>query len=201
MSAKLASLRSALRYHLIPILLLATLLAAAALRFYALDWDHGQFFHPDERAIMEATVKIGLPVPFKLSSLLSPQSPLNPQFFAYGSLPFYLTKATASFLGLFRRNLLEYGNIRLVGRAYSVLFDLGTIVLIYLLGETLYDRRAGLLAAVFITFTVLHIQLAHFYAVDGVLTFFIVLAVYLAVDVMRTGSLGRRAVRWLAIYA
>jgi len=193
MSAKLASLRAALRPHLIPILLLATLLAAAALRFYALDWDRGHFFHPDERAIMEATVKVGLPVPFKLSQLLSPQSPLNPKFFAYGSFPFYLTKATASVLGLFQRSFLEYGNIRLVGRAYSVLFDLGTIVLIYLLGKKLYDRRAGLLAAVFVTFTVLHIQLAHFYAVDGVLTFFIVLAVYWAVDVMRTGSLGRSA--------
>jgi len=193
MSERLASLRAALRPHLIPILLLATLLAAAALRFYALDWDRGQFFHPDERAIMEATVKVGLPVPFKLSQLLSPQSPLNPKFFAYGSLPFYLTKATASFLGLFRRSFLEYGNLRLVGRAYSVLFDLGTIVLIYLLGKKLYDRRAGLLAAVFVAFSVLHIQLAHFYAVDGVLTFFIVLAVYLAVDVMRSGSLGRSA--------
>jgi YYY domain-containing protein len=193
MSQRLASLRTALRPHLIPILLLATLLAAAALRFYALDWDRGHFFHPDERAIMEATVKVGLPVPFKLSALFTPQSPLNPKFFAYGSLPFYLTKATASFLGLFRHNLLEYGNIRLVGRAYSVLFDLGTIVLIYLLGKKLYDRRAGLLAAVFVTFSVLHIQLAHFYAVDGVLTFFIVLAVYWAVDVMRTGSLGRSA--------
>jgi len=193
MSQRLVSLRAALRPHLIPILLLATLLAAAALRFYALDWDRGNFFHPDERAIMEATVKVGLPVPFKLSALLTPQSPLNPKFFAYGSFPFYLTKATASFLGLFRRSFLEYGNIRLVGRAYSVLFDLGTIVLIYLLGKKLYDRRAGLLAAVFVTFTVLHIQLAHFYAVDGVLTFFIVLAVYWAVDVMRTGSLGRSA--------
>jgi len=193
MSQRLASLRAALRPHLIPILLLATLLAAAALRFYALDWDRGHFFHPDERAIMEATVKVGLPVPFKLSALLTPQSPLNPKFFAYGSLPFYLTKATASFLGLFHKSILEYGNIRLVGRAYSVLFDLGTIVLIYLLGKKLYDRRAGLLAAVFVAFSVLHIQLAHFYAVDGVLTFFIVLAVYLAVDVMRTGSLGRSA--------
>ena len=65
---------------------------------------------------MEATVKVGLPVPFKLSALLTPQSPLNPKFFAYGSLPFYLTKATASFLGLFQRSFLEYGNIRLVGR-------------------------------------------------------------------------------------
>jgi AmiR/NasT family two-component response regulator len=193
MSQRLASLRAALRPHLIPILLLTTLLVAAALRFYALDWDRGHFFHPDERAIMEATVKVGLPVPFKLSALLTPQSPLNPKFFAYGSLPFYLTKATASFLGLFQRSILEYGNIRLVGRAYSVLFDLGTIVLIYLLGKKLYDRRAGLLAAVFVAFSVLHIQLAHFYAVDGVLTFFIVLAVYLAVDVMRSGSLGRSA--------
>ena len=50
MSQRLASLRAALRPNLIPILLLATLLVAAALRFYALDWDRGHFFHPDERA-------------------------------------------------------------------------------------------------------------------------------------------------------
>ena len=66
-----------------------------------------------------------------------------------------------------------------------------------MLGKRLFDRRVGLLAAVFAAFTVLHIQLSHFYTVDTLLTFFIVLAMLCAVQVMRRGSLGASA--WMGV--
>jgi 4-amino-4-deoxy-L-arabinose transferase-like glycosyltransferase len=47
-----------------------------------------------------------------------------------------------------------------------------------LIGRRLYGKWAGLLAAALTAFTVLHIQLAHFFAVDPVSTTFTLLALY-----------------------
>ena len=81
---------------------------------------------------------------------------------------------------------------RLIGRGISGIFDTAMIAMVFALGARLYDRRTGLLAAVFVAFTVLHIQLSHFYTVDTLLTFFIVLAMMCAVEVARRGSLRRQ---------
>ena len=48
---------------------------------------------------------------------------------------------------------------------------------------------SALLAAVFSSFTVLHIQLSHFLTVDTFLTTFITLGMYFAIDIVRKGSL------------
>ncbi|MDH4208026.1 MAG: DUF2298 domain-containing protein, partial [Anaerolineae bacterium] len=84
----------------------------------------------------------------------------------------------------------DYDHITLVGRVLSALIDTGVIYLTYLLGKRVYDRRVGLLAAVFVAFTVFHIQLAHFYAVDTLLTFFVLLFFVFALDFAREGGLG-----------
>ena len=88
-----ASLR-ALRVPWLP--LLAVLVAGAALRLYGLNWDGGQWLHPDERQIY--FVALGLGRPESLAQALSAESPLNPGFFAYGSLPIYLLRLAAGLL-------------------------------------------------------------------------------------------------------
>ncbi|MFQ6057964.1 MAG: ArnT family glycosyltransferase [Anaerolineae bacterium] len=163
------------------------LLVGLGLRLYGLNWDEDHLFHPDERWILLVVDELALPPHW--ASLLSPNSPLNPHFFAYGSLPLYLLKGVAHLLSYWREDLSEFSQLHLVGRALSALFDTGTIFLVYRLGKKLYERRVGFLAAAFVAFTVLHIQLSHFYAVDTLLAFFIVLAVTLAEEVMRRGSL------------
>jgi len=173
------------------IILLLILALALFLRLYGLDWDRGFLFHPDERQLLVVTDDLSFPWPPDWSLLLSPQSPWNPKFFAYGSLPIYLLRACASLAGQFDPNLATIQSIHLVGRALSVLFDVGTVFLIYHLGRKLYNRLVGLLAAALVTLTVLHIQLAHFFTVDSLLAFFVVLTVLLAVDLVRKPSFGR----------
>lgn len=145
------------------------LLIAAALRFYGLNWDQGQHFHPDERMITIVADKIN----FK---------DLNPHFFAYGSFPIYLLKITGSIVGIFDPQYANYQSLNLVGRFLSALFDLGIIVILYLLGKKIFSKKMGLLAAFFYTVAVLPIQLAHFYAVDTPLTFFILLTLYFLIQ-------------------
>ncbi|MBI3914487.1 MAG: glycosyltransferase family 39 protein, partial [Chloroflexi bacterium] len=166
------------------------LLVAAFFRFQGLDWDRGYLFHPDERQILFVTSRIDLPA--NALDLFSADSPLNPKFFSYGSLPIYLLKALGAFAPPndypvpWRDNILV--SYALLGRALSGLFDLGTIVFAFLLGRRLYSARVGLLAAAGIAVTVLHIQLSHFYAVDTLLTFFVVATMFFAARYAETGA-------------
>lgn len=63
-------------------------------------------------------------------------------------------------------------NANLVGRLLSAMIDTGTVLLVYLLGRDLFDRRVGFVAAVLQTFTVLHIQYSHFHGSEAWATFF-----------------------------
>ena len=68
-----------------------------------------------------------------------------------------------------------------VGRHLSALADLGTVLLIGLLGHTLYGRRTGILAMALAAVNAFMIQQAHFYTVDSAATFFTVLTGLFAV--------------------
>ncbi|TAK30297.1 MAG: phospholipid carrier-dependent glycosyltransferase, partial [Chloroflexota bacterium] len=169
-------------------LLALVLLAALGLRLYGLNWDGSSMFHPDERMI-NMTVQGGLSLtPFDLDRFLDPKtSPLNPHFFAYGSFPLYLLKIIAQLLSVVQQSLAAQ-DLRLVGRALSALFDTGTVLLVYVLGGRIYGRRTGLLAAAFVAFAVLHVQLSHFYTVDVILSFLIVLTIYFCLDIVERGT-------------
>jgi hypothetical protein len=174
-----------LRRFAVPAVLAVLLLVALLLRVYGIDWDRGHYFHPDERRIL--VVASGLSWPGDPLLLLKPSSPLNPHFFAYGSLPIYLLRALSTLAGRWGWGWAVANNSTLLGRLLSAAFDTLTVLATYLLGRKVFGRRVGLLAALCVTFTVLHIQLAHFYTVDTLLTTLIVLTVNKAVDVARRG--------------
>src|SRR5947208_3191037 len=67
------------------LVLLAILLFAAGSRLAHLAWDQNHYFHPDERAVA-----------FAVGRLSFRPLQLDPDFFAYGSLPIYLAKITSS---------------------------------------------------------------------------------------------------------
>jgi hypothetical protein len=82
------------------LILTAAVFGGGALRLFNLNWDQGYLFHPDERMILMTIGELKLPWPPNWDVLLSPASPLNPHFFAYGSLPLYLLKVVAHVLAL-----------------------------------------------------------------------------------------------------
>src|SRR3989344_470634 len=146
----------------LPIFLI--LIFAFVLRVYGLNWDQGHHLHPDERAIVLASLPLQFPT--SLSESLSVQSPLNPHFFAYGNLPMYLLKGVSVLLTPFSPLASSYDQINLIGRLLSALFDTGTVFLIFVLGRKLFSKTVGFLGAFFYAISVLPIQAAHFYAVD-----------------------------------
>ncbi len=152
------------RYRVLVFLLF---LGSLAVRLFPLDWDQGHHFHPDERRIVEAIQHIT----FKPLQL-------NPDFFAYGSFPFYLTRVMTSVLSRAEEWFASYDGTFVVGRALSALWGAGTVVLLVVVGRRLYGARTGLLAGLLLTSTVLHVQQSHF-AVNDVPLTFLVLAVLL----------------------
>jgi hypothetical protein len=165
-----------------------------ALRIYGLNWDQGNSFHPDERQILFHVMTLSWPS--NLAQFLDPvKSPLNPHFFAYGSLPMYLLALVGGGVGHYFPMLNSLAGLTLVGRVVSALFDSGTIILtgwlgLLLVADTTPGRphawNVALLAAALVVFTPLQLQLAHFYAVDTMLLFFVMLTLIACVALVGT---------------
>ena len=165
--------------------LAAIILLAVAFRLIGLDWDSGKHLHPDERFL--TIVETSISWPASLAEYFDPaRSPLNPyrqpdiSFFVYGTFPLFLVKALATVTGY-----TTYDTVNLVGRVVSAIFDVGTLLMLFLLTRRLFDRRVALLAALFGALSVLSIQLSHFFAVDTFSTFFVTAALYFALRVYR----------------
>lgn len=172
-------------------LLFLIIILAGALRIYGLNWDQTFHLHPDERMISIVASNMHLPTNTAESlNLFNDKSPLNPNFFAYGSFPIYLLKFTGYLTSFFIKYTDEYLYINLVGRVVSAFFDLGTLVFLYLLIKKIFNKQIGLISSFIYAIFVLPIQLSHFYAVDTILTFFITLSFYLCVQYYLTKKTG-----------
>jgi len=157
------------------------ILISFLLRIYGINWDNGYHLHPDERMITMVVNDIHFPNNSELSTIFTPESPLNPKFFPYGSFPIYLLKTVGGFLGIFNIKYTTYDYLNIIGRYISALFDTGIVFIIYLLGKKIFNKKVGLLSSVFYSLSVFPIQASHFFAVDVMLTFFVILTLYFIV--------------------
>ena len=169
-------------------LLLIVLVVAFGVRVYGIQWDQGGLYHPDERQVL--MVSSGLGWPSSLDQFLDADaSPLNPRFFAYGSLPMYLLKGIATVADLFQDRPLDLNGLAMLGRLLSSLADLVTILLVFLIGRRLFNAWVGLLGGTLFAFTVLSVQLAHFFTVDTLLTTIVTATLYFSLRLMQEGKL------------
>ena len=158
----------------------AVLTVGAVLRLVGLDWDQGQHQHPDERFLSLVLTQIQ-PAPDPWTYFDPARSPLNPfnhqvSFFVYGTFPLFLVESLARALGR-----TGYDEAYVVGRALSALFDLGTVLLVYLLGRRLLGPWPAVAAAALLALAVHSIQIAHFFAVDTFATCFATLTLWLLI--------------------
>ncbi len=171
--------------------LILVIACGAYFRFIGINWDDNYHLHPDERflTMVETAIK---PVESAREYFDTNNSPLNPHnvidvngnqtfpFFVYGTLPIFLVRYVGEFL-----NQTSYSEIHIIGRYLSGIFDLGTIILIFLIAKDLFQsNRNGLFAALFYACAALPIQISHYFIVDNFTTFFTMLALFAAVRVM-----------------
>lgn len=158
--------------------LLIILILAGFLRFYGINWDQEHYLHPDERLYVNAS-NIQLPSTFE--EFFSPDSPLNPNMFYYGSFPLYLYKAFSTFFA-------KDPSFLILSRMVSALVSVFTISIIYILGKDLFSKKVGLLAAFIFTFSVGSIQHAHFNTTESILILLLSLITYYSILLARNGK-------------
>lgn len=151
------------------------------LRFYNLDW--GQpFLHPDEFNIGYAISKLEFP------------HQLNPQFFAYGSFPIYLTYGLGVLANLWHgvENIqhVSASQAILIGRYISAFLSTLLIPLMFVLARQLkLAQPLSLIITALATFLIGFIQYAHFATFETFLTFFYCMAVIIALKALKKPTL------------
>ncbi len=97
-------------------------------------------------------------------------------------------KQAAESAAILRRQAPEQAGKFLVGRILTALMGAGTVLVLYGLGSCLYDRRIGLLAALFYAVAPLAVVHSHFLTVDVPSTLFVTLALSWGALILRRPS-------------
>jgi 4-amino-4-deoxy-L-arabinose transferase-like glycosyltransferase len=157
-------------------LLTLLIVVSVFLRFYNLNWGSPFYFHPDERNIASAVSQLSFP------------EQMNPHFFAYGSLPIYAIYffgLISNFFTSCHMSLVScpvlFEQAIIISRIFSAVFSVLLIPLVFLIGQKLYGRTAGLITAALATLSVGFIQFAHFGTFEMWLTFCSTLLFYLLI--------------------
>jgi len=147
----------------IKIVLFLLICIGGFLRFYNINWDEGNMFHPDERNIANAVSRISL------------WDQLDPGFFAYGGLTIYLYKVTGDGVSYIKDDVgwtSDWGKINIIGRYYSAFFSTITILTLFILARKLFNDQIAILSSFIFAFTVFSIQSAHYATTESVLGLF-----------------------------
>ena len=117
-------------------------------------------FHPDESMVIQTA--------------LAPLNLTDPPITTYGLLPSYVLRGVVELSALVL-GWQEIGGesaearrrIYYTARLLAVLYSMGVLVLVWVLGRRYFDSGVAVLALLCVTFSVGAIQQAHFYIVDG----------------------------------
>jgi len=158
------------------ILLMLIILGGGCLRFYGLDWGLPNRYHTDENAFINAVNAMR-----KAPRL----NYLNPKWFYHPSLGMYVLCVMAKATSFFRE--LDLPTVHLLGRLYAAFCGTLSVWAVYLVGKKLYSGASGLLSALFLACTVIHIQNSHYFTPDVPLTLYLLLAMFFAADIYEGG--------------
>ena len=136
---------------------------------------------------------------------------LLPHFYNYGSLQLYLVcfantlAALAGAIDIVPKDFAvwypQWAKMYLVGRGLTVGMGVGTVFVVYRIGERLWGRRTGLIAALTLAVMPLHAQHSHFLTVDVPATFWAMLSLLWAVRLATGDPKPGRAALWAGVFA
>ena len=162
------------------------MLAGAALRFAALGFGLPYLeARPDEETTIAHAVAILRGDP-------------NPHFFHWPSLTFYLVAGLLPPVSALRTLLsmepgLAPGQMILVARALTAVAGTLTIVWMFRIGRSAGGTTMGLLSALFLSVSLLHVRESHFAMTDVIMVFFVLVSLDLLLHAIRLRSLPRPA--------
>ena len=138
-------------------------------------------FHPDEETLVRKALEL--------------ENPLHPPLTAYGMLPLYLARGAAEIGSRWTRGEpanLDSSNSRrttfLAVRLLAVLFSLGSLWLVWVIGRRGFGKWSALVGTAFVAGAPLAVQQAHFFTVDGVFTTILMAAFYFLLKAVENGQ-------------
>ncbi len=142
---------------------------AVALRFYGLNFGLPANFHPDEVPKFNA-----------IQRMLSHED-LNPRYFLHPTLLLYSTYFS-NFIYQSIANSPDWSSTLIfAGRIVSATAGSLSVFLVFLIGRTLFNTHIGLIGSLILSVAPLHVTCSRYVKEDSLLTFFILLSVYLLV--------------------
>ena len=177
-----------------PFLSIFLILALAlVVRLIGINWALPSVYHVDEITLVRA----GMGMRF---------GDLNPHFFDWPSLYKYLCfflftafiKFRVPFQLLFgvekMRQTLPFwwgstAPFHLLTRLMTMCFDLGSVSLVFLIGQKLYDKRVGLLAALVMALSFTNIHAVQYSRVDVPTLFFVLVSFWFSILILEKGRL------------
>ncbi|HEX8965828.1 MAG TPA: glycosyltransferase family 39 protein, partial [Patescibacteria group bacterium] len=143
------------------------------IRTINIGWGSPFFFHPDERNIASSITQLSFP------------TQMNPHFFAYGSLPIYVSYFLSLFYLNFSTKSVPFDLAILIMRFISAVLSVSIIPSIYYIGTKLKNSTTGIIAAVLTTFSTGLIQFAHFGTFEIWLTFLTLWFFYFCIQLLK----------------
>ncbi len=159
-------------------ILIGALALGTLLRIMPVGYGLPLVFHPDETFLITDLGKI-LGALSQGSPTIGTSAFYYPLTFVYG-LYFAFGRATGRFASLAdfeRAMLLDDPTLHLLGRLVSVVFSLGTLIVVYALGRRIYGRRGGLIAVVLMSVSLIDISSSHWLKFDSGVAFMSAFAV------------------------
>lgn len=190
MSRAVTSVERRRRFSLFQLGLGILIFVGVGIRFWKMSHGLPHFFYSDEGIFTYQALNMG-------------GQGLNSHYFVHPTLFLYLLLfLDATFIlsgmltGIFHQPsdawklyLADPTIFYLLGRYASAVFGVLTIPLTYFIGKKLFDRKVGLLGAVFLTFSLLHVQWSQLGYSDVPLTLLTSLAFFFAFLAVREGGL------------
>lgn len=177
--------------------LVGVLAIALVVRLTGVGWGLPLLYHPDEPLFVTKVLE------------MMQTGDLNPRYFVYPSLFLYLLLPLAiltfaqgatkgqftSVTDLFAGSMVTTGtgttqipSLYLLGRLEMTLIGMLTIYLLYRLGREIAGWKTGILAALLLALSPVHLIASHYYRPDALVTLLVMASAYAAVRVFTTGS-------------
>ncbi len=169
---KYVTIISMKKSHALFIFLLIVLICASVIRYKGITFGLPLMTHPDEPKIIGSALNIAT------------TGNLNPHFFYYPSLYIYMQSLLYFIILKVTSNTIA---LVFFGRLLTIMLSLGTILLTYLAGKVLFDRRVGILASLFVTASSLHIANSYMITTDSPMAFWIMLSFLFSVLIFIRG--------------
>ncbi len=172
-------------------------IGALGLRLWGIDFGLPHLYHPDEWQLVMPALRI-----------LQTGDP-NPHRFVYGSLQIYLLTGAFALYSLYGQsrgisihdipvsydwrtieNIYTFAGpgIYLTGRILTAVLGALTIPVVYLIGRRLMNRQVGLIAALLLAVSPLHVINSHYITTDVPATLFMTLSFLFTLRVLENGA-------------